>query len=132
MAIHYLPHLPFVQGVQRGILSAACLLMICNLALSLPASGQKTVYTTFDPPGSITTIPTSINGAGEIAGYYFSADNNYHGFLRTRNGAFQTFNFPGATETQANCINAAGQITGIYYTEDYFFPEHGFLPPAFR
>ena len=97
MAIHYLPHIPFVQRVQRRVLCAACLPMICNLALRLPASAQKTVHTTFDPPGSVTTIPTSINGAGEIAGYYFLTDNNYHGFLRTRNGAFQTFNFPGAT-----------------------------------
>jgi len=46
---------------------------------------QKSAFTTFDPPGSIETIPNSINPSGAITGYYFDG-NIFHGFLRSRQG----------------------------------------------
>ena len=33
---------------------------------------------------SVLTIPMRINPAGEITGYYFDSNNNYHRFLRAR------------------------------------------------
>jgi hypothetical protein len=42
---------------------------------------------TFDPPGSVDTVPQGIDNsdtdAGAITGY-FSSNNLFHGFLRTR------------------------------------------------
>jgi hypothetical protein len=38
--------------------------------------------TTFDPKGSIYTVPVSNNPAGAITGYYLDANDVYHGFLR--------------------------------------------------
>jgi hypothetical protein len=39
--------------------------------------------TTFDPPGSTSTQPTSINDAGAITGFYADASGVTHGFLRS-------------------------------------------------
>ena len=50
---------------QKGML-AICLLSLCTLGMSLPASAQQSIFVTFDPPGSIGTEPTSINSAGVI------------------------------------------------------------------
>jgi hypothetical protein len=36
-------------------------------------------FTTFDPPGSILTIPLSINAGGAITGYYNEANGVIHG-----------------------------------------------------
>jgi hypothetical protein len=37
-------------------------------------------FTTFDPPGSIFTIPTAINSNnGAVTGYYFDASFAIHG-----------------------------------------------------
>jgi hypothetical protein len=38
----------------------------------------------FDPSGSIATIPQSINGVGSIAGTYLDSGGVEHGFVRTR------------------------------------------------
>jgi predicted membrane protein len=91
-------------------------------------------FITFDVPGAGTennqgTVPTSINPAGAITGYYVEANNSTHGFLRARNGTFITFDVPGAVNgTQPNSINPAGAITGSYY--DTEFVAHGFLRNA--
>ena len=49
--------------------------------LSLFANAQRATFTTFDPPGSVSTIPMGINPAGEITGYYGDANSVTHGFL---------------------------------------------------
>src|ERR1700674_4439483 len=40
--------------------------------------------TTLDPPGSTSTMPTSINDAGAITGSYSDASGVTHGFLQSR------------------------------------------------
>ena len=50
----------------------------------------------FDPPGSMDTIPRSINAAGTITGYYADAARTNHGFVRAAHGAITTFDVPGA------------------------------------
>jgi hypothetical protein len=89
----------------------------------LPAAVAQT-YTTFDPPGSILTVPESINNLGDVTGYYADSSNVYHGFLRTANGTITTFNPPGSTETIAYGINSSGEITGYANINGYY---QGFL-----
>jgi hypothetical protein len=101
-----------------------------------PANISRPIGTfiTFDVPSAGTgidqgTVPTCIDPAGAITGYYVDANNSAHGFLRARNGTFITFDVPGAANgIQPNSINPAGAITGYYY--DTEFLAHGFLRNA--
>jgi hypothetical protein len=84
-------------------------------------------FTTFDPQGSILTIPASINPAGVITGYWSATGHfgAHHGFLRSRDGTVSSFDPPGSIFTFPASINPAGTITGYY--GDANFVTHGFL-----
>jgi hypothetical protein len=96
--------------------------LVAALVITPQLSGQessrhKPRIITFDVPGAIATVPSSINPMGTIAGYYVGAGANprRHGFLRTRNGTIISFDVPGAIETFGANINPSGTITGTYY-----------------
>lgn len=82
-------------------------------------------FTTFDAPGADTspqpspfslvgTIPTGINDAGAITGYYVDASGNDHGFLRSPEGVFTTFDVTGGIvgTTVPIALNLEGAIVG--------------------
>jgi hypothetical protein len=98
MTTHPLVAAPMVPMSRQNARLALSLLALCTLGLSLSASAQKSAFTKFDPPGSISTIPNSMNRSGAITGYYFDG-NIFHGFLRSHDGTFTTFEFPGAPTT---------------------------------
>lgn len=108
--------------------------------------------TNLDPPGAIlddaahadpdgyvlraVTAPLSINGRGEIAGYFDDTSGFVHGFVRHADATFTTFEAPGATKgsglgTFPAAINDRGEVTGYFYTGSIGV-QHGFLmsPPA--
>src|SRR6266566_3123304 len=76
----------------------ALYLALCTLGMSLSASAQEPTITTFDPPGSIGTVPVYINPAGTITGYYFESSAT-HGFVRALDGTITTFDAPGSFGT---------------------------------
>ena len=84
---------------------------------------NNSFFTTFDPPGSNQTRPTSINPAGAITGRYEDA-SGAHGFLRAADGTITTIDFPGSRITYPESINPAGAITGYYGDAS---GDHGFL-----
>jgi hypothetical protein len=43
---------------------------------------QDGTYTSFDPPGSINTVPTAISETGLITGYLNGTDHIVHAFVR--------------------------------------------------
>ena len=124
MTTHPLFAAPIVPMTRQNAVLALSLLALCTLGLSLSASAQKSAFTKFDPPGSIETIPNSMNRSGAITGYYFDG-NIFHGFVRSPDGTFTTFEFPGAPSTAAASINATGVITGFYF--DGNLVAHGFV-----
>ena len=124
MTTHPLFAAPMVPMTRQNARLALSLLALCTLGLSLSASAQKSAFTKFDPPGSISTIPNSMNRSGAITGYYFDG-NIFHGFLRSHDGTFTAFEFPGAPTTAGASINAAGVITGFYF--DGNLVAHGFV-----
>ncbi len=70
---------------------------------------------TLDYPGACYTIPTGINDAGQIAGYWYDANcSTTHGFVYS-GGTFTSFDYPGATSTFVSGINGDGQIAGDFY-----------------
>jgi hypothetical protein len=96
--------------------------VICG-GICLATSAQT--ITTFDVPGAVQTIPTSINNSGTITGSHTDSGGVGHGFLRTASGEFTTFDAPGAftvfqvpggTTTAPQSINAGGAIAGYYWT----------------
>src|SRR5690349_13642819 len=59
-------------------------------------------FVTFQAPGADTTpgsfngtVATAINDFGVVAGEYFDASGEGHGFLRSPDGKFTTFDVPG-------------------------------------
>ena len=69
-------------------------------------------FSSFDPPGSLQTYPSSIDAAGIITGYYEDAASIVHGFVRSRTGEITTFDAPDSTQTVPQSINAQGATTG--------------------
>ena len=71
-------------------------------------------YTTFQAPGAFSTLPTTINGKGAVAGQYFVglADNDTHGFVRSPEGRITSFDPPGSMRTNVSSINNLGILTG--------------------
>jgi hypothetical protein len=86
-------------------------------------------FTSFEAPGADTTaqsyngtLPSAINDAGEVTGYYTDASGNYHGFVRTREGATSTFDVPGdSLLTWPLAINAEGVVVGTYLNRKNVF-----------
>jgi len=116
---------PLVPMTRQNARLALSLLALCTLGLSLSASAQKSRFTTFDPPGSVETIPNSMNLSGAITGFYFDANFLVHSFLRSPDGTLTTIDFPGGYSTDAASLNPAGTITGSY--RDANFLGHGFV-----
>jgi hypothetical protein len=83
-------------------------------------------FTTFDPLGSISTMPQSINAGGDVTGYYNDANRVIHGFVRRDElGELISFDPPGSVQTMALSINAKGDITGFYNEANNVV--HGFV-----
>jgi uncharacterized membrane protein len=108
---------------------------VVHVALRSP-TGE---FTTFLPPdvgpqgaGCYNDCPIGLNDWGEITGIYLDANNVYHGFLRSPEGAFTTFEAPGADRTAGSysgtfpySVNNQGVITGYYLDANNV--SHGFL-----
>lgn len=79
--------------------------------------------TTFDVPGSLATEPVSINSRGQVTGWYLTADNLYHGFIRNLDSTFATFDAPQAgivpfSGTLTSAINDQGYVCGYVVRSD--------------
>jgi hypothetical protein len=102
--------------------------------------------TTFDAPGAgtcagqgtFTAYPTGLNQAGASTGDFLDANNVFHGWLRTAEGAITTFDAPGAGtgagqgtlvsffhSAGSGGMNDQGDITGTYVDANNLV--HGFL-----
>jgi hypothetical protein len=53
----------FNTPICRCLLAATCVVAIMLPAAAASAQGE---FTTFDPPGSVQTVPVSINATGSI------------------------------------------------------------------
>jgi len=81
-------------------------------------------FQAFDPPGSVDTVPHSINDLGESVGRFQDGAGVVHGYLRKGDGSFVTIDPPGSVFTVAFGINDAGTIVGIWQMPGGAF--HGF------
>jgi hypothetical protein len=84
----------------------------------------KGVFSHIEPPGSIDSLALSINGRGQVAGWYDDALGNTHGFLYHR-GVFTTIDPPGSLASEVTSIDNDGAIVGDYIGADGV--DHGFI-----
>jgi hypothetical protein len=91
-------------------------------------------FTSFVVPDAGTqagqgTFAINMNWEGTIAGYYVDANNGYHGFVRTHNGAITKFDVPSGIGTTwvgwAQCISIWGAVAGTFF--DSAGQSHGFV-----
>ena len=108
-----------------GFASKIALLIGAVLCWTLASSNtqpEAVRVVSFDPPGSILTQPSRINGSGYVTGSYELTANVYHGFLLEPNGTMLSFDPPGSTSTFSFGINSSGTTTGNYFdTHEYGF-----------
>src|SRR6267378_910562 len=106
-----------VPTTRQKAMLALSFLALSTLGMIHPANAQEVTYIIFDPPGSTSTQPKSINAKGAITGSYNDANFVLHGFLRAPDGSFTTFDPPGSEGsrfgpgTGVAAINGAGEIT---------------------
>jgi hypothetical protein len=94
-------------------------LLLAVLAIAVPAARSQT-FTTFDPPGSQGTTPTSINPAGQIVGTYFDSNFVTHGFVRAKDGIITSFDVPGMLNTSTPpLITPLGSVVGSYFDANF-------------
>jgi len=74
---------------------------------------KKGVFTSFDPPGAVSSTASTVNPSGAVVGAYTDSGGVGHGYLRYH-GTFTTIDFPGATFTFAGGGNPEGDIIGLY------------------
>lgn len=113
---------------MRRSLWLALMAVGLGVLVSTPSALHAQKITRFDVPGATYTMPTAINPAGKIVGYYIDARyGRHHGFLRHTDGDFVSLDAPGAGPqgTTATAINPEGEIVGFYV--DANSGMHGFL-----
>lgn len=74
---------------------------------------KKGVFTSFDPPGSTSTIPSWISPQGVIVGEYSDASGANHGFV-LEGGKYRTIDYPKAAGTVLTSSNPSGQLSGYW------------------
>ena len=93
----------------------AAVLFAALAVAALPSAWGQT-FTTFDPSGSQSTSPVSINPAGQIVGNFLDSNFATHGFLRNTDGTMTPFDAPGAAfGTLPILITPQGSVLGIYF-----------------
>src|SRR5258708_38874851 len=90
-------------------------LTLCASIFTLSAFARKVTIITFDPLGSVQTMPMSINAGGAITGAY-SDGATTPGFLRMPDGTITTFHGSGAAGTLPPRINPARGVQGEFFS----------------
>ena len=82
------------------------------------------VYQDFVIPGTVSVQATSINGLGNVCGFFVDSKQVTHGWLLVQ-GMYTVLNFPRATSTSAFGLNMKNQVVGAY--TDAAGNSHGFI-----
>ena len=83
-------------------------------SLCLCASADAKIVT-FQIPGAHSIRPNSMNGKGQVAGWYDDTQTGtWHAFLLQPGGAVTTFDVPDAKDTVSRGISPDGVVVGWY------------------
>jgi hypothetical protein len=87
---------------------------------------KKGVFTSFDPPGAVSSTASTVNPSGAVVGAYADAKGVTHGYLLYHH-RFVTIDFPGSLFTFAGGNNPEGDIVGAYSLTQNAAVIHSFL-----
>jgi hypothetical protein len=78
---------------------------------------KKGVFTSFDPPGAVSSEASTVNPSGAVVGSYDNSAEGTcftqcQGYLLDKKGTFTTIDFPGAIFTFGGGNNPEGDIVG--------------------
>lgn len=97
---------------------ALAIAVIGFTAAVAPALAEPT-FVSFQVPQAISTRPTAINSAGDVAGAYLDSSYHVHGFVRLADGTLKTFSAVSRQNpTYPTQINDKGEIAGVFYIGD--------------
>jgi hypothetical protein len=102
--------------------------VLFGCGLASPALAAS--YITFSVPGAVSTIAQAINSNGDVAGTWFDASQQVHGFIRTSAGTITTFDLPPMPPEMVfliSSINIQDQVAGIWPPQDGEGSTLGFL-----
>ncbi|MEX1187116.1 MAG: hypothetical protein WEA80_11045 [Gemmatimonadaceae bacterium] len=71
-------------------------------------------FTSIAVPGATATSAQGINAAGQVVGWYVTADGRRHGFLMNGSTTFTTIDYPGAYHTDLRGIGPNGELVGNF------------------
>ena len=74
---------------------------------------KKGAFTSFDPPGAVSSTASTVNPSGAVVGAYTDSGGATHGYLLFH-GTFATIDFPGSIFTFGGGNNPEGDIIGAY------------------
>lgn len=74
---------------------------------------KRGVFTSFDPPGAVSSTASTVNPSGAIVGAFTDGGGVTHGYL-LYHGAYTTVDFPGSIFTFAGGNNPSGAVVGEY------------------
>lgn len=68
-------------------------------------------------PGADQVRIQAIDDAGNVAGWFYDADDVAHGFVMAADGTVRVIDIPGAESTFIYAMNNAGDVGGTFFTE---------------
>jgi hypothetical protein len=74
---------------------------------------KKGVFTSFDPPGAVSSTASTVNPSGTVVGAYRDSGGVTHGY-QLYHGTFTTNDFPGSIFTFDGGNNPEGNIIGAW------------------
>ncbi len=95
----------------------SCDAALCNTTTHSFILSRTGVFTSFDPPGAISSSANTVSITGEVVVVFTDGAGNVHGYVLS-DGTFSTIDVPGAVFTFAGGGNAEGEVVGEYADAD--------------
>ncbi len=78
---------------------------------------ENGTYTTYQVPGSFSTVVHDISDSGALVGSYQTSNGGSSTGFVLNHGTLTTIEFPGANGTVATSINLAGHVVGYFFNK---------------
>lgn len=98
---------------EGEIAGESCETALCNTITHSFLLSKKGAFTSFDPPGAISSAASTVSASGEVVGIFTDSSGNLHGYTLAH-GTYTTIDVPGAVFTFAGGGNIEGDVVGQF------------------